>query len=386
MALRPVTVSQLNEYINRVLTTDPLLGNISVKGEISNLKYHGSGHVYFSMVDESAKINCFFASSYVKNLPYELSNGAEVVVNGYINVYKKGGTYTLFVKNVDVSGKGNLSTVFDLLKNKLQQEGLFDSKYKKAIPPFPEKVGILTSDTGAAVEDIIKIIKSRTAMTDVMVFPVLVQGFGAAEDIAYTIEAVNKNFPDIDVLIVGRGGGSAEDLRAFNEEILARAVFASQIPIISAVGHETDFSICDFVADLRAETPTAAAEKAVPDDMALIQALEGYKQELNRNLNNRLAYLKLWDYGQLSDMRNTLLRKIDALKHTLEKQILTLDENNPSNILSKGYGILQDFSGKIISSGDDIRTDTQYRLHLKDGIYEITLSKVSKIEREGEGS
>ena len=266
MALKPVTVSQLNEYISRILSTDPLLGNISVKGEISNLKYHSSGHVYFSMIDDSSKINCFLPASYARNLNFQLGDGMEITVHGYINVYKKGGAYTLFIRTTEVSGEGNLSLAFELLKNKLEQEGLFDPAHKKRIPEFPRKVGVVTSATGAAVRDIIKIISSRTKLVDVTVFPVLVQGSEAAANMADTLDMINEKFRDIDVLILGRGGGSSEDLWAFNEEKLARAVYRSDIPIISAVGHETDFSICDFVADLRAETPTAAAEIAVPDD------------------------------------------------------------------------------------------------------------------------
>lgn len=258
MALRPVTVSQLNEYISRVLSTDPLLGNISVTGEISNLKFHGSGHIYFSLIDGNSKVNCFLPSSYAENLSYAPGDGLEVTVQGYINVYKKGGTYTLFVKNIEVSGEGNLSMAFDILKKKLDKEGIFDKEHKKPIPKFPKKLGVVTSETGAAVRDIIKIIKSRTRLTDVTVFPVLVQGQKAAADIAGTLDMINEKFPDIDVLIVGRGGGSSEDLWAFNEEMLARAVYRSEIPIISAVGHEIDITICDFAADMRAETPTGS--------------------------------------------------------------------------------------------------------------------------------
>ena len=212
MALKPVTVTQLNEYISRVLMTDPLLGNISVTGEISNLKFHQTGHVYFSIIDQNSKINCFLPSTYVKNLNYALGDGLEVIIHGYINVYKKGGTYTLFVRSIEVAGEGNLSMAFELLKKKLDQEGLFDPKYKKPIPRFPKKIGIVTSETGAAIRDILKIIKSRTSLVDVLIFPVLVQGPEAARDIAKTLDFINENYNDLDVLIVGRGGGSTEDL------------------------------------------------------------------------------------------------------------------------------------------------------------------------------
>ncbi|MBR5129439.1 MAG: exodeoxyribonuclease VII large subunit [Firmicutes bacterium] len=378
MALKPVSVTQLNEYISRVLMTDPLLGNISVTGEISNLKFHSSGHVYFSIIDETSKINCFLPSTYVRNLNYALGDGLEVIIHGYINVYKKGGTYTLFVRSIEVAGEGNLSMAFELLKKKLDSEGLFDSKYKKPIPKFPKKIGIVTSETGAAVRDILKIIKSRTKMVDVYIFPVLVQGPEAARDIAKTLEFINNKYNDLDVLILGRGGGSTEDLWAFNEEILARAVFASKVPIISAVGHEIDFTICDFVADLRAETPTAAAEKATPDDSLYSERIDSIKIGMVSDLNNKLAFSSLLCEKYLNDMKQFITARIDKYSHKLEQLLLTLEENNPSNILSKGYAILEDKDGTVISSTNEIKQDTTYKLHLKDGIVEFTMTNIVK--------
>ena len=378
MALKPVSVTQLNEYISRVLMTDPLLGNISVTGEISNLKFHSSGHVYFSIIDETSKINCFLPSTYVRNLNYALGDGLEVIIHGYINVYKKGGTYTLFVRSIEVAGEGNLSMAFELLKKKLDSEGLFDSKYKKPIPKFPKKIGIVTSETGAAVRDILKIIKSRTKMVDVYIFPVLVQGPEAARDIAKTLEFINNKYNDLDVLILGRGGGSTEDLWAFNEEILARAVFASKVPIISAVGHEIDFTICDFVADLRAETPTAAAEKATPDDTLYSERIDSIKIGMVSDLNKKLAFSSLLCEKYLNDMKQLITARIDKYSHKLEQLLLTLEENNPSNILSKGYAILEDKDGTVISSTNEIKQDTTYKLHLKDGIVEFTMTNIVK--------
>ena len=232
MALRPITVTQLNDYIARVFDSDTLLMNVAVTGEISNLKYHSSGHVYFSLNDENSKVNCFLPSSYVRTLKYELGDGLEITATGKINVYRKGGYYSLFVRNVQVAGEGGLSMAFQLMKEKLEKEGLFDPAHKKPIPAFPHKIGILTSSTGAAVKDIIKIIRSKNELVDIMVFPVQVQGDGAAADIAGMLKFVNDNYDDIDTLIVGRGGGSQEDLWAFNEEILARAIYDSRIPVI----------------------------------------------------------------------------------------------------------------------------------------------------------
>jgi len=381
MALKPVTVTQLNEYISRVLMTDPLLGNISVTGEISNLKFHQTGHVYFSIIDANSKINCFLPSTYVKNLNYTLGDGLEVIIHGYINVYKKGGTYTLFVRSIEVAGEGNLSIAFELLKKKLDEEGLFDQKYKKTIPKFPKKIGIVTSETGAAIRDILKIIKSRTQLVDVLIFPVLVQGPDAARDIASTIDYINSRHKDIDVLIVGRGGGSTEDLWAFNEEILARAIFASKIPIISAVGHEIDFTIADFVADLRAETPTAAAEKATPDDKLITDRINILMQSMTSDLNNKISYSNLLCNKYLDDIYQSLQRRIDNLNHKIQQHRLTLEENNPSNILSKGYSILETINGEVVSSVDNIKSNSTYKLHLKDGSVEISISTVKK---EGE--
>ena len=376
MALKPVTVTQLNEYISRVLMTDPLLGNISVTGEISNLKFHQTGHVYFSIIDQNSKINCFLPQTYVKNLNYALGDGLEVIIHGYINVYKKGGTYTLFVRSIEVAGEGNLSMAFELLKKKLDQEGLFDPKYKKPIPKFPKKIGIVTSETGAAVRDILKIIKSRTNMVDVLVFPVLVQGPEAARDIATTLEYINANHNDLDVLIIGRGGGSTEDLWAFNEEILARAIFASNIPIISAVGHEIDFTIADFVADLRAETPTAAAEKATPNDQLLLERIGDLKDGMISGLNSKLTYSSLLCDKYVTEMAQLLSRRIDKLQHKIDQCKLSLEENNPNNILSKGYAILENQDGNVVSSIDNVNEGEIYKIYLKDGFVEFTLKDI----------
>ncbi len=383
MALKPVTVSQLNEYISRVLMTDPLLGNVTVTGEISNLKYHSSGHVYFSINDENSKINCFFPASYVRNLSYELGDGLEVVINGYINVYKKGGTYTLFVRTVTVAGEGNLAMAFQLLKDRLSKEGLFDPAHKKPIPEFPHKIGIVTSRTGAAVQDILKIITSRNNLVDIIIFPVQVQGEGAAQDIADTLDMISQNdeFSDIDTLIVGRGGGSTEDLWAFNEEVLARAIYRCTIPVISAVGHEIDFSISDFVADRRAETPTAAAELAVPDLREIRLSLEKHKTDLLSRLNAKVKTDALMIENCMLEIRNTMERRLAEYSHKLETMKLFLEENNPSSVLKKGYGILEDMSGNVVSSVNHIKEGERYVLALKDGriIFTVNNTEVEKI-------
>lgn len=383
MALKPITVTQLNHYISRVLTTDPLLGNLTVTGEISNLKYHSSGHLYFSISDENSKINCFFPAQYARGLHYELGDGLAVIIHGYLNVYKKGGTYTLFIRSIEIAGEGNLAMAFQMLKEKLDAEGLFDPAHKKPIPRFPRRIGIVTSNTGAAVRDIIKIIESRTNLTDMIVFPVLVQGSEAAADIAATIDMINRDFDDIDTLIVGRGGGSMEDLWAFNEEIVARAIYRSRIPVISAVGHEIDFTIADFVADRRAETPTAAAEMAVPNIRELMQRVESLQNSLMADLKKKVSYADLRAEKLFAEMRHVLQGRVNAYRHELESCRLLLDENHPYRVLRKGYAVLEDAAGRNLASISDLRDGQSYRLKLKDGsaTFRVTELAVTKEER-----
>ncbi len=360
MALRPITVTQLNDYIARVFDSDTLLMNVAVTGEISNLKYHSSGHVYFSLNDENSKVNCFLPSSYVKTLKYELGDGLEITATGKINVYRRGGYYSLFVRNIQVAGEGGLSMAFQLMKEKLEKEGLFDTAHKKPIPAFPHKIGILTSSTGAAVKDIVKIIRSKNELVDIIVFPVQVQGDGAAADIAGMLKFVNDNYNDIDTLIVGRGGGSQEDLWAFNEEILARAIYDSRIPVISAVGHEIDFSISDFVADLRAETPTAAADIAVPNIAELVERLDKFSSEMLLNLKNVLRVGELKAEKAYSRMKQDMDLLLLNRYNEIEKYKLILEQNDPHRIMERGFTVIE-------RDGHVIRTPQE----LKDGEYDI---------------
>ena len=374
MALRPITVTQLNDYIARVFDSDTLLMNVAVTGEISNLKYHSSGHVYFSLNDEYSKVNCFLPSSYVRTLKYELGDGLEITATGKINVYRKGGYYSLFVRNVQVAGEGGLSMAFQLMKEKLEKEGLFDPAHKKPIPAFPHKIGILTSSTGAAVKDIIKIIRSKNELVDIMVFPVQVQGDGAAADIAGMLKFVNDNYDDIDTLIVGRGGGSQEDLWAFNEEILARAIYDSRIPVISAVGHEIDFSISDFVADLRAETPTAAADIAVPGIRELVDRLDKFSSEMLLNLKNvlRVGELKVEQaYSRMKqDMDLLLLNRYNEI----ERFKLILEQNDPHRIMERGYTVIES-DGRVIRSPEELK-DGEYDIVFRSGKVRVRIENV----------
>ena len=384
MALKPVTVSQLNEYISRVIGTDPLLGAVVVKGEISGIKYHSSGHVYFSIVDAVSKVNCFLPAEYAAGLHFQLDDGMEVILTGGISVYKKNGTYSLYVRCVEISGEGSLAIAFEKMKTKLQQEGLFAAEHKKAIPEFPEKIGVITSATGAAVRDILKILQSRNKLVDVMIFPVLVQGDEAAADIARMIDYVNEHFDNIDTLIVGRGGGSAEDLWAFNEEVVARAVYRSRIPIISAVGHEIDFTICDLVADLRAETPTAAAQLAVPDTRELSGKLSELRDYLYVQLSNKLMYHRLLTDNLVQDMKNSLKKQIGDFENRLERCHLILEENNPGKVMAGGYSVLTTEEGKVISSVHQIEQGSHYRLRLSDGYAKCQITETgSEIDESG---
>ena len=423
MASKPVKVSQLNGYISRVLQTDPLLGNVSVIGEISNLKYHGSGHVYFSLKDEASTIRCFLHAANLSRIRYELNEGMEIIAHGYISVYQAGGSYSLNIRDIEVSGTGDLAIAFEKLKQKLEKEGIFDEDHKKELPPFPKKIAVVTSETGAAVRDIIKIIKSRNDITSVLVYPVLVQGPDAAADISNAIKDINR-MDDIDIIIAGRGGGSMEDLWAFNEEPVARSIYDSEIPVISAVGHETDFTIADFAADKRAETPTAAAQMAVPDTGALREYLQDTYDALIRRLGDtarfKEARLKQID---LSSMKNALFLRIDTqltkarrssdmllarlipmlgerenrIKE-LEKQLAfsiekgldarenkaarlneIMQANDPSGIMKKGYAAVLDKDRNLVRSTEDIEKDDDLTLIFRDGEAD---SRVTGIRRK----
>ena len=377
MGLKPIRVGQLNNYIGRVLKTDPILGNVSVIGEISNLKFHSSGHVYFSLKDETSKVNCFLAASNLERITCPMEEGMEIVANGYVSVYERGGYYSLNIRDIEVNGEGQLAIQFEKLKAKLEKEGLFAAENKKPLPEFPSRIAVVTSETGAAVRDIIRTIKNKNDYVDVLVYPVLVQGPAAAQDIANALQDINENHKDIDIIITGRGGGSMEELWAFNEEIVARAIFASEIPVISAVGHETDFTISDFTADLRAATPTAAAEMAVPDtgelkeylsnmkkDLAdsLIRSIEIRKERLSaldpnafaNGISTRIAYEQMNADRIIESMADNLKHRIRSGRERIELLKALLDASDPKAILARGYSVVTDEAGRIVGRADDL--------------------------------
>ena len=286
-----LSVSAITRYLKAKFDGDENLRVVFLKGEISNIKYHTTGHIYFSLKDETSKINAIMFSSNAKKLLFKPIDGSKVLVTGRISVYEATGGYQIYVDEMLEDGIGNLYIAFEELKKKLSKEGLFDAKYKKKIPKIPKRVGVVTAPTGAAIKDIMSTIKRRFPICEVILFPSLVQGENAKEDIVKNIHLA-ENY-DLDVLIVGRGGGSIEDLWPFNEEIVARAIFESNIPIISAVGHEIDFTIADYVADLRAPTPTGAAEMAVPNISDLINLINNLSIRLNEAMNKNLNYQKL---------------------------------------------------------------------------------------------
>lgn len=378
MARKPATVSQLNSYIGRVLSTDPLLSAVSVIGEVSNLKYHSTG-VYLSLKDDASKIGCYISPSVASRLRYELDEDMEIIAHGYINVYQRGGTYSVNIRDIEVQGEGELAIAFEKLKVKLSAEGLFDPAAKKPLPEFPRKVGVVTSPTGAAVEDIKKIIRSRNNIVDILIYPVLVQGPGAAPSIAAAVKDLNEKYPDIDVMIVGRGGGSLEELWAFNEEIVARAIYESEIPVISAVGHETDFTIADFVADMRAETPTAAAAMAVPDIGELKAYIEDKKESLKDALDGTIRKkeqkLRALD---IENLEKRLLDRIEISRLRCSALMDTLSHLNPQNVMKRGFAAVTDADGRFIKNISDVKKGDIINTIISDG---KIISEVKDIRR-----
>ena len=324
-----LSVSVINRYIKHVIDTDANLQKVFIKGEISNFKAHSTGHLYFSIKDETSKINAIMFNGNARKLNFNPTDGTKVLITGRISVYEATGNYQIYVDEMIEDGVGNLYIAFEKLKKQLAAEGLFDSKYKKPIPKYPTKIGVVTANTGAAIKDILSTIKRRFPIGQVILFPSLVQGDNAAKDIVKNIKLANTY--DLDVLIVGRGGGSIEDLWPFNEEIVARAIFDSKIPIISAVGHEVDFTIADFVADLRAPTPTGAAEMAVPNLVDLNKYIEQLKIRLSSDIIKKVNIYKL----NLDSLRNSYILKNPSILFENKKQNLDLINNKINELLLK---------------------------------------------------
>ena len=383
MALRPVSVSELNSYIERVVTTDPLLRSVVVRGEISSVKYHQSGHIYLSLSDPDSKIDCVIWRDTAMSLRDMLKVGDEVIVTGSLRLYKKTGLLQFSIRQLEIAGAGAAAAAFERMKERLAKEGLFDPAHKKKLPSFPARIGLVTSATGAAVEDMLRIIRERTRMTDVLIFPVPVQGMGAGEEIARMIRRISALDPSpVDLLIVGRGGGSPEDLMAFNEEALARAIYDCPLPVISAVGHEIDFSISDFVADARAATPTAGAQMAVPDDRELAHDLEKAREQLNLQLTNRLMYEEL-RLSRLSDrLKSEMRAALTGREQELERLKLDLTRSDPRALLEGGYAIVTGDDGKAVRSAGSLDVGGEYGILFYDGTARCTVTAVTESEEK----
>lgn len=392
MERRVYRVSQVNRYVKSIFAQDRILSGLWVSGEISNYKRHSSGHLYFTLKDAEGAVAAVMFASDVKTLKFRPSEGMKVEVQGYISLYEKTGQYQLYVRRMEQAGEGALYQAFIQLKEKLEAEGLFDNAYKKPIPKYPKRIGLITSPTGAAVRDMIQIAKRRHPGVQIVICPVLVQGIDASASIVKAIQRMNRE-QLADVLIVGRGGGSIEDLWAFNEEETARAVFASEIPVISAVGHETDFTICDWAADLRAPTPSAAAELAVPDAAELLQTIDGMKSRLQRAVHTamsdkrkqlkyqseavsfRMVRFRLDACRQQLDMQEQQLKNvchqyIDRMQNQLKMETQRLELLNPERPLVKGYSILMDENG-VIDSVLKVKPDHTLTARLSDGSIQL---------------
>ena len=389
MQYNPITVTDLNKYIKGRIDNDEMLNNVLVKGEISNFKNHYTGHMYFTLKDENSLIKCVMFKTYTTHLSFMPKDGMKVIVLGGVSVFERDGVYQIYAKAMKEDGLGNLYVAYEELKNKLSNEGLFDEKYKKPIPFMPKTIGVLTSNTGAVIRDIINVSTRRNPNVNIRLYPVPVQGNGAGEKIAEGIEFMNKN-KLADVLIIGRGGGSIEDLWPFNEEIVARAMFNSKIPIISAVGHETDFTIADFVADLRAPTPSAAAELAVANIDDVRETLKTYNNRYKVSLKKKIELMKMSyekcmtrqafknptqkinEQYMLIDMKvkslqNSILLKIKEDKTKFVKEVAKLDALSPLKTLTRGYSIISKQDGRIAKEVKDLSQGEKVSIRLSDG-------------------
>jgi len=390
MVFQPISVTELNSYIKNKFEDDEYLNNVLVKGEISNFKHHYTGHMYFTLKDENSLIKCIMFKSYTTTLNFIPKDGVKVRILGSVSVFERDGVYQIYVKAMDLAGEGDLHAEFEKLKAKLEKEGLFDKEHKKQIPFMPKSIGVLSASTGAVIRDIINVSTRRNPNVYIKLLPVPVQGQGAAEKIAKAIETMNEQ-KLADVIILARGGGSLEDLWPFNEEIVARAIYNSELPIISAVGHETDFTIADFVSDLRAPTPSAAAELAVPNINELEIKLKTYQNRFKNALIKKLEFMRLRyekcmtrsvftnpmqkineNYmlldKQVKKMENSILLIIKENKTYMVEWITKLDALSPLKTLTRGYAIIsmQD-DKKIIKSVKYLKEGDKVSLKLTDG-------------------
>lgn len=401
-----LTVVQLNEYVKMLMDSNPILKNVWIKGEISNFKNHYStGHFYFSLKDDSALVRAVMFRSSAQNVRFALRDGMKVLVHGRVSAFVRDGQYQIYVDEIAPDGVGSLYLAFEQLKRKLAEQGLFDEARKKRLPRYPERIGIVTSPTGAAIQDMLNILGRRFPCAEIRLYPAQVQGPEAASQLMRGVEYFNET-DSADVIIIGRGGGSAEDLWAFNDERLAYCVAASKIPVISAVGHESDFTICDFVADMRAPTPSAAAELAVPDKEELQKHLAGTSAKLASVLSQRiqgyrsnLKYLR--ESGVLSgaapllnEKRMTLLYLVKQLdgdaanairnsQNRLASVAARLDALSPLSVLARGYSVATNSEGNAVRCVSDVKQGDEISVRVKDGNINASVISISKEKKNG---
>lgn len=398
----PKTVAQVNEYVKCLIEEEMLLQDIYVCGEVSNFKNHSSGHFYFTLKDSSSEIRAVMFRSYAQKVKFNIENGLKVIVRARVGVFESAGMYQLYVNTMQPEGMGALHLAFEQLKSKLLKEGLFDEAHKRPIPKFPKRIGIITSPTGAAVRDIINIATRRYNLASLILFPSLVQGDEAAGQLISGIDYFNIT-ESVDVIIIGRGGGSIEDLWAFNDEYLARAIYNSKIPVISAVGHEIDFTICDFVADLRAPTPSAAAELATPNLADIVAKIDGFKSRsilaissLIEEYKTRLEYIssskvfkspismleipKLRLSAAKKELISTFTRAVMTKRNDFSQKVAKINALNPLSILSRGYATVTSDEGKTIKSINDIEKNSKISIRFLDGSAQATIDSKERIE------
>ena len=399
MARNVYTVKQVNSYIKNMFTQDFMLNRIYVKGEVSNCKYHTSGHIYFSLKDESGTIACVMFAGQRGGLSFHMREGQQIIVLGSVNVYERTGSYQLYAQEIRLDGECTLYEKYQMLKQELEEMGMFAPEYKKAIPRYAKRIGVVTAPTGAAVRDIMNISARRNPYVQLLLYPAQVQGEGAKESIVRGIRMLETK--NVDVIIVGRGGGSIEDLWAFNDECVARAIFDCQVPVISAVGHETDVTIADYVADLRAPTPSAAAELAVWDYRQLQGYLDECRLRMNRSMTGtirinrlrlkeldvRLSYLhprhKLQDQQQrlieLEEELRTLMRdRVKEARHRLAIQIEKLNGLSPVRKLNQGFAYVEEADGGVVKSIRQVEKGDELTVYVTDGLIRTSVKAVQK--------
>ena len=395
------SVAQVNTYIKNMFSQDYMLRSIMVRGEVSNCKYHSFGHIYFTLKDKLGVISCVMFAGNRGGLSFPLKEGMQVVVSGNVDVYERDGKYQLYAKKITLDGVGQLYERFEALKKELEERGLFAPEYKQPIPPYIRTLGVVTAKTGAAVRDIINIAKRRNPYVQIILYPAIVQGEYAAQSIVNGIRALENM--DVDVMIVGRGGGSIEDLWAFNEEIVAQAVFDCSVPIISAVGHETDTTIIDYVADLRAPTPSAAAELAVADVALLFEQLMGMREHLYNAMNRRLEQKRMFlahesmrlrqfsPQSKIQTMRYASMRAQEQLQNAMEQilqeyhrrlavYIERLKGVSPLDKLNQGFSYVADAEGKTVNDVNKISVSDVLTVHVKNGKLITRVEDIVKAE------